>query len=153
MKKFINTVSIITAAVVTIYDIGTLWLTSSVIIKLAKEPSGKGYIFLIMLVFAVFIAIKITVEQIKTGIEFKENECEFNGLDSDNIFKYSEITKVTIEKDEKVSFIKNLSDKSGFINLEMNDGKIHVINLGTISRKKLIMIKKQIEMRKNGIQN
>lgn len=101
-----------------------------------------------MMIFALIVAIKVTINQFKTGIEFNDDKCVFNALDSDNEFAYKDIVKIDIRKDDKASFIKNFIDRYGCISLTMVDGRIHTITLGLIPRKKLVEIKKQIEMRK-----
>lgn len=148
MKNFINTASILTLLVVAALDCGVAYFFKFAVKKIITgEDTGIAVLFAVMMAFALFVAIKVTIDQFRTGIEFREKECIFNGLDSDNTFPYAAIIKVETEKDEKVSFIKNFIDKSGFIKIETTDGRIHIINLGTLSKRRLMEIKTQIELR------
>lgn len=148
MKKFINTASLLTFLVVVLLDCGTAYFFKFAIKKIITgERSGTAILFAVMMAFALFIAIKVTIDQCKTGVEFHKDACVFNGIDSDNRFVYDDIKSVDIEKDEKISFIKNFTDRSGLLKIETREGRIHILNLGTLSRKRLLTIKKQISMR------
>lgn len=148
MKKFINTTSIITAFVVLLLDISIVAFLILCAQKMMAQVSSAGIIFAVMMVFAAIVAIRVTINQFKTGIEFKDDKCVFNALDSDNEFSYSDIEKIEIQKDDKISFKKNFIDRYGYIALTTANGRIHTITLGLVTRKKLIKIKQQIEMRK-----
>lgn len=148
MKKFINTASVLTFLVIAALDCGVAYFLKFAIEEIGTgENIGVAVVFAAMMAFALFVALKVTIDQCKAGVEFHEKECVFNGMDSDNTFPYQDIVKVQIEKDEKVSFIKNFLDKSALIKLETTDGRIHIINLGTLSRRRLAQIKQQIELR------
>lgn len=149
MKKFINTTSIITAVVVLLLDISIVAFLVLCTQKMMEQVNASGVIFAVMMVFAAIVAIKVTANQFKTGIEFEDDKCVFNALDSDNEFFYKDIEKIEIQKDDKISFTKNFIDRYGHIALTMSDGRIHTITLGLVTRKKLVKIKEQIEMRKS----
>lgn len=147
MKKFINTTSIITFAVTLLIDAAVAWLAYFAVEKVMEKVSFVSVIFLCALIIAVFVVIKMTIDLFKVGVEFNDEDFVFNALDCDNTFKYNEVKQISIEKDEKISFVKNFTDRYGYMSLEMNDGKIHTITLGLISMRKLKAIKEQIEMR------
>lgn len=147
MKKFINTTSIITFAVTLLIDAAVAWLAYFAVEKVMEKVSFVSVIFLCALIIAVFVVIKMTIDLFKVGVEFNDEDFVFNAFDCDNTFKYNEVKQISIEKDEKISFVKNFTDRYGYMSLEMNDGKIHTITLGLISMRKLKAIKEQIEMR------
>lgn len=148
MKKFINTASMLTFLVIALLDCGVAFFFIFAMKEIIKgERTGVAALFTVMMLFALFIAIKVTLDQCKTGVEFHTTQCIFNNLDSDNSFPYSEIKKVETEKDEKVSFIKNFIDRSALLKITTKNGRVHIINLGTLSRRRLERLRRQIELR------
>lgn len=146
MKKIINTASLLTIAIVLALDLGVAFFFKFAIKQFFKgQTSGTAVVFAVMMAFALFVAVKVTIDQIKTGVEFYDDKCVFNSLDSDNTFFYSEIVQVDTEKDEKISLIKNFLDRSGLLKIKTSEGRIHIINLGTLSKRRLQKIKLMIE--------
>lgn len=147
MKKFIRTTSPISAGTTLLLDASAIGLFIAALIKLIQNYETKTLLFLGLLAFGVFVALKVTIDQLRTGVEFHEKECVFNSLDDDNTFRYDEITQVKTSKDDQISFTKNFVDRSGYISIELKSGKKAVIQLMLISSKKLACIKDEIILR------
>lgn len=136
-KNFIRTLSPITITVVSLLDIATIVYGVFSIAKVIELKNSASIFFLLCELFAIVIAILVSKEVLSNGIEFKEDEIEFIGLDNDNTFKYEEIEKVEIYQDTNASLVKNFNDRHALIILTLKDDKMCTLDIGLITRKTL----------------
>lgn len=145
--KFMRILSPIQLAVVGILDIFVIYYIIFAIKKLIQHPKTSVIFFAAGVVVALVVAILVTKEIISHGIIFHDDEMEFTGLDTDNIFDYNDIVKVETEKDEKASFVKNFIDRQSKIILTLKDDRVVTIDIGITTKGTLKKVRDEIESR------
>lgn len=145
--KFIKIISPIQLAVVGILDIAVIAYLIFAIAKLIHNPKTSIIFFAAGVAVALVVAVLVTKEVLTNGVIFHDDELEFTGMDSDNIFDYNDIIKVETEKDEKPSFVKNFVDRQSKIILTLKDEKVVTINIGITTKTTLEKIGDEIKRR------
>lgn len=148
-KKEIKILSPLTMLVVLLLDLSVVAVTVFAIIKLLDEVAPMSIAFAFMDLMAVIIAILVTKEIVSNKIVFYETGFELVGLDNDNKYEYKNIEKIEYEKDDKASFTKNFNDRHAMLILHLKDNKLASLDLGLITKKKLLTIAREIENRLN----
>lgn len=146
-EKFIRIISPATLLVVIALDLGVIGYGVFAIRNLAHLVNAKSIIFALCIIFAVVVAVLTTIETVKHGVIFRENELEFTGLDSDNIFEYDKIVNLACVKDEKASFVKNFIDRQSRLVFTMDNNEVTTIDIGITTKNKLNEIEKEIRSR------
>ncbi|MGN0531834.1 MAG: hypothetical protein ACI4IN_03460 [Eubacterium sp.] len=146
-NKLIRTISPITLAIVLAFDAATIGYVIYAIQKFKTGYDGWTIVFGIIMIFALLLAIFLTLDVIKTGVIFRENELEFNSVDDNNVFKYTDIEKVETSRDVKASLRKNFVDRYSMVIIHLRDGSVVTIELGLTTGKKLTKIRTEIENR------
>lgn len=146
-NKFIRTLSPITLAVTITFDAAAICYSVFAVQKIKQDVDKWTVIFIIIMIFAVLLAIGMTANILKTGVILRPDEVEFNGLDDNNIFKYKEIESIDISRDVKLSLRKNFVDRYSVVILKLTDGSIVTLELGLTTGRKLKKIKAEIEKR------
>ncbi|MCH5320359.1 MAG: hypothetical protein J1E36_01250 [Eubacterium sp.] len=144
MKKFMRILSPIQLAIVGILDIAVIGYTIFAIKKLIQNPRSTVIFFAACVVVALIVAVLVTKEVVSHGVIFHDDEMEFTGLDSDNIFAYENIVKVETQKDDKPSFVKNYIDRQSKIILTLKDDKVVTIDIGITTKGTLKKISDEI---------
>ena len=134
MKKFMRILSPIQLTIVGILDIAVIGYTIFAIKKLIQNPRSTVIFFAACVVVALIVAVLVTKEVVSHGVIFHDDEMEFTGLDSDNIFAYENIVKVETQKDDKPSFVKNYIDRQSKIILTLKDDKVVTIDIGITTK-------------------
>ncbi|MDE6767227.1 MAG: hypothetical protein K2J35_03410, partial [Eubacterium sp.] len=132
--KFIKIISPIQLAIVGILDIAVIAYLIFAIAKLIHNPKASIIFFAAGVAVALIVAVLVTKEVLTNGVIFHDDELEFTGLDSDNIFDYNDIVKVETEKDDKPSFVKNFVDRQSKIILTLKNEKVITINIGSTTK-------------------
>ncbi len=146
-EKFIRILSPISICVILMLDAAVIFLGYYCIQKLNGLLTAGKLIFLFVEIFTFIIAILSTKEVFSHGVIFHQEEFEITALDTDNIFRYEDISKIEIHKDIKASLTKNFNDRHSFIILTMNDEKTVTVDLGLTTKKTLDKVKKEISER------
>ncbi len=146
-NKFIRTLSPITLTVTIAFDAAAVCYSLFAVQKIKQNVDKWTVLFVIIMFFAVAIAIGMTAGVLKTGVILRQDEVEFNGLDDNNIFKYKEIESIDTSRDVKLSLRKNFVDRYSVIILKLNDGSVVTLELGLTTGRKLKKIKAEIENR------
>lgn len=145
--KFIKIISPIQIAVVGILDVAVVAYLIFAIVKLIHNPKASIIFFAAGVVVALVVAFLVTKEVLTNGVIFHDDELEFTGLDSDNIFDYNDIVRVETEKDDKPSFVKNFVDRQSKIILTLRDGKVVTIDIGITTKATLKKVSDEIKSR------
>ncbi|MDE5984300.1 MAG: hypothetical protein K2H13_03510 [Eubacterium sp.] len=145
--KFIKIISPIQLAIVGILDIAVIAYLIFAIAKLIHNPKASIIFFAAGVAVALIVAVLVTKEVLTNGVIFHDDELEFTGLDSDNIFDYNDIVKVETEKDDKPSFVKNFVDRQSKIILTLKNEKVITINIGITTKTTLEKISDEIKSR------
>lgn len=146
-NKLIRTISPITLAIVSAFDAATVGYAIFAIQKFKTGYDGWTIVFGIIMVFALLLAVFLTLDVIKTGVVFREDELEFNSVDDNNVFKYADIENVETSRDEKASLRKNFVDRYSMVIIHLKDGSVVTVELGLTTGKKLTKIRTEIENR------
>ena len=144
MKKFIRILSPIQLIVVGILDIAVIGYAVFAIKKLIQNQRSTTIFFAACVVAALIVAVLVTKEVVSHGVIFHDDEMEFTGLDTDNIFSYDDIVKVETQKDEKPSFVKNFMDRQSRIILTLKNDKVITIDIGLTTKGTLKNISDEI---------
>ncbi|MGN1202036.1 MAG: hypothetical protein ACI4RF_01975, partial [Eubacterium sp.] len=142
--KFIRIISPIQLIVVGILDIAVIGYTVFAIKKIMQRPRMAVIFFAACVVIALIVAVLVTKEIVSHGVIFHDDEMEFTGFDSDNIFAYEDIVKVETEKDEKPSFIKNFIDRQSKIIFTLKEERVVTIAIGITTKNTLQKISDEI---------
>lgn len=149
-KKFIRTMSPVTAGVIALLDIAVI-IFGVLSVRFLRITSGaRPILFAALEVFAIIIAVLVTKEILSCGIIFREDELEFTAVDENNIFSYDEIERVEIYKDNAASLTKNFNDRHALITFEKKDGSSYPIDAGLIDVKTVKNIKSELEKHIDG---
>lgn len=146
-EKFIRIISPIQLLIVGILDIAVIGYTIFAIKKIVQNPRTSIIFFAACVVVALIIAILVTKEIVKHGVILHDDELEFTGLDTDNIFAYEDIVKVETEKDEKPSFVKNFIDRQSKVILTLKDERVVTIDIGITTKNTLKKVSDEIQSR------
>ncbi len=134
MKKFMRILSPIQLIVVGILDIAVIGYAVFAIKKLIQNQRSTTIFFAACVVAALIIAVLVTKEVVSHGVIFHDDEMEFTGLDTDNIFSYEDIVNVETQKDDKPSFVKNFVDRQSRIILTLKDERVVTIDIGLTTK-------------------
>lgn len=146
-EKFMRILSPVTIAVVAVLDAAVIGYGIFAIKKIIQAPRGPVIFFALCELVALVIAVLVTKETFSNGVKFYDDEMEFVGLDSENIFNYDDILEVRTEKDTAPSFTKNFIDRQSKIILTLKDDKIITIDIGITTKNALAEIEKEIKSR------
>ena len=146
-EKFMRILSPVTIAVVAILDAAVIGYGIFAIKKIMQAPRGPVIFFALCELVALVIAVLVTKETFSNGVKFYDDEMEFVGLDSENIFNYDDIVDIKTEKDTAPSFTKNFIDRQSKIILTLKDDKIITIDIGITTKNALAEIEKEIKSR------
>lgn len=147
MKKFIRILSPITIIVIFALDAAVISFLVYSIKRILEEISFITIAFIIIEIFAVLIAGFTTKEIFSNGVIFDNEKIEFTGLDNDNVFYYTDISKCEAHKDTKASLRKNFVDRYSHITLYLKDERVVTVNLGLTTTKALNKVKAELESR------
>ncbi|MCM1115668.1 MAG: hypothetical protein NC397_09250 [Clostridium sp.] len=147
--KFIRIISPITVAVVAALDIAVIGYGIFAVKKILQNPRASVIFFAACEVVAIVIAGLVTKEIFSNGVKFYDDEMEFTGLDSENVFAYEDIVEVKTEKDTKASFTKNFIDRQSKIILTLKNDKVITIDVGLTTKNGLKGIEEEINARIN----
>ena len=86
-------------------------------------------------------------EIIKTGVYFGDDRVEFTGVDDNNVFEYSRISRVEGVRDTKASLKKNFVDRYSRVILYLDDDSVVTVELGLTSKKTLDDIDNEFKQR------
>ncbi len=142
--KFIRVIAPISLLVGTVLDIGALYFLVYSIKLISKNASASTIFIFVMMIIAMTVAVLTTLEIIKHGVVFSDEEMVFTAIDDNNTIKYSEIESIEVQKDEAASFVKNFYDRQSIIIFTLKSDKIITINLGLTTKKALANIVKEI---------
>lgn len=146
-EKFMRILSPVTVAVVAVLDAAVIGYGIFAIKKIMQAPRGPVIFFALCELVALVIAVLVTKETFSNGVKFYDDEMEFVGLDSENIFNYDDVLDVKTEKDIAPSFTKNFIDRQSKIILTLKDDKIITIDIGITTKNALVEIEKEIKSR------
>ena len=144
-KNEIKILSPLTIIAVGLLDLSVVAVTIFAIKKLIENVSTLTIAFAFMDLLAVVVAILVSKEIVSNKIVFTNTGFELIGLDNDNKYNYCDIEKIEYQKDDAISFKKNFNDRHAVIILTLKKDKIASIDLGLITKGKLLKIVKQIE--------
>lgn len=144
MKKFVRILSPITIAIVLALDIAVIAFSVYAVNKIMASVTATTILFCVIVAISILVAIFTTKEAFSNGVKFRDDEVEFTGLDTNNIFKYSDIKSVESKKDTTASLKKNFVDRYSHIILNMKDESVVTIDLGLTTKKALKTITNQI---------
>lgn len=145
--KFIKIISPIQLAVVGILDAAVVAYLIFAIVKLIHNPKASVIFFAAGVAVALVVAFLVTKEILTNGVIFHDDELEFTGFDSDNIFDYNDIVKVETQKDDKPSLVKNFVDRQSRIILTLKDEKVVTIDIGITTKATLERVSDEIKSR------
>lgn len=145
--KFIKIISPIQLAVVGVLDIAVVAYLIFAIVKLIHNPKASVIFFAAGVAVALVVAFLVTKEILTNGVIFHDDELEFTGLDSDNVFDYNNIVKVETQKDDKPSLVKNFVDRQSRIILTLKDEKVVTIDIGITTKSTLEKVSTEIKSR------
>lgn len=145
--KFIKIISPIQLAVVGVLDIAVVAYLIFAIVKLIHNPKASVIFFAAGVAVALVVAFLVTKEILTNGVIFHDDELEFTGLDSDNVFDYNDIVKVETQKDDKPSLVKNFVDRQSRIILTLKDEKVVTIDIGITTKSTLEKVSTEIKSR------
>lgn len=143
-NKFIRILSPFTLAVIALLDIAVIAYGIFAIIKLKQTQNATVIIFSAIEVFAIIVGILVTKEVLSNGVIFRDDECEFTGVDKDNIISYEDIEEVETYKDTAASLKKNFISRHALIHFTLKDDRIITIDIGLASNKALKNITEEL---------
>lgn len=143
-KDFIRILSPITIAIVLILDIATIAYGIFAINKLILLRNMTSIIFFLIEIFAIVIGVLVTKEVFTNGVDFRDDELEFVGIDGENTFKYEEIEKVETYQDTTASLTKNFIDRHSLLIFTLNDNKVATIDIGLTTKGTLQQVTKKL---------
>lgn len=144
-QKFIRVLSPITLAVVAALDIAVIGFGVFAVQKLIATQSAAVIFFAVVEIFAIIIGALVTRDILKNGVIFYDDKFEFNGLDSNNIFTYENISEIETYQDTSASLSKNFIDRHALIIITANDGTVTTVDIGLTTKSTLNKIKKELE--------
>ncbi len=136
-ERFFRIISPITLAVVAVLDIAIIAFAVFSVRKLMAFANFYAILFAVFEIAAIILAVFVTKDVLTQGIKFRDDEMEFTHLDTDNVFKYSDIASVDTEKDDKASLVKNFRDRQSKVIFTMKDDSVITVELGLTSKKTL----------------
>lgn len=145
MKKFIRVISPFSIIVILIMDIATIAFGAYAIEKLIAEQTILTIAFVAILAFALIVAILTTKESLSNGVRFTDEQIEFTGLDTNNIFRYNDIVRIESQKDTTASLKKNFVDRYSRVIIYLKDDSVVTIDLGQTTKRTLKKITTEIE--------
>ena len=148
-ERFFRILSPITLAVVAVLDAAVIEYAIFALKKVIELHRANMIIFLACDLVALIVAVLVTKEVISNGIKFYDDEMEFTGLDSDNIFAYDDIISVETHKDTAPSFVKNFIDRHSQIILNLKDDKTVTVDIGLTTKGTLEKAAEEIRSRIN----
>ena len=110
-NKFVRCLSPITAGVTLAMLIAVAFNGYYSVTKIIQSPDWKTAVYLFVELVAVAIVVLMIKEIIKTGVYFGDDRVEFTGVDDNNVFEYSRISRVEAVRDTKASLKKNFVDR------------------------------------------
>lgn len=146
-EKFIRLLSPIRIAVVALLDIAVIAYAVFAIKKLIEFPSASVIFFAVCDFIALIVAVMVTKEIFSNGVKFYDDEMEFCGIDTDNIFAYDDIAGVETQKDTKASLVKNFVDRQSKVILTLKNSRVVTIDLGLTTKGGLEAVEKEINLR------
>lgn len=147
--KFIRVVSPIAVAIMLVLDAAVIYFSYFSVFKIIDHRDFYSITFGVLILFALIVAIFVNKEILTQGIKFDSKQVEFTAIDENNIFSYKDIEKVTTEKDDKASLIKNFVDRQSKIIIELKEDKIVTIDIGLTTKRALQKIEDEFEARLN----
>lgn len=146
-KKFIRIISPFSLVIILALDISVLAFSAYAVKKLSESANTYTITFAVIDLIALITAVFASRELFSNGVRFDTDAFEFTGIDSNNIFKYSDVTKIETQRDTSLSFKKNFVDRYSILTLHLKDESTVTVQLGTTTGRKLNKIKKEIEKR------
>lgn len=143
-NKFVRIISPITLSVVLILDIAVLGFTVFAVQKVIELHDAKSIFFAAVVVFAIIVGILVTIEVLKNGIIFHDDELEFTGIDDKNIFPYDTIEEIETYQDITASLKKNFVDRHALIMITQTDKTVTTIDVGLATRGTLKKIRTEL---------
>ena len=145
--KFIRIISPLTFAFVILLDSAAIAFGVFAVKKVISELNAAVIFFAVVEVFALIIGILVTREVLKNGIIFYDDEFEFNGTDSENVFSYSEIREIETYLDTSPSLRKNFWERHALLIITANDDKVTTLDIGLTTKNTVNKIKNELEIR------
>ncbi len=142
--KFIRIISPITLPVILLFDVSVGYYTYIAIRKIMVDQSEFAYIFLLLQIGAVILAVLTTREVLRHGVRVTEQYVEFTALDSDNKVRFDEIESIAVQRDTKPSFKKNFVNRYSSLIFYLNDDSVLTVELGITTKRKLQKIENEI---------
>lgn len=154
-NKFIRILSPFTLAVIAVLDAAVIAYGIFAVIKLKQIQNTTVILFAAIEVFAIIVGILVTKEVLSNGVVFRDDECEFTGIDKDNIISYEDIEEVETYKDTAASLKKNFNNRHALIYFTLKDDRVITMDIGLASNKTLKCITDELgnHMDKNKIKN
>lgn len=147
-NKFIRVVSPISAGIAVLLDVAVIFYFVFLIQKLLEKSFDMWTImFAVIEVFAVAIAVAVSIEVFKHGVKFEEEKLTFTAVDDNNEFLYSNIDHIETLRDTKASLRKNFVDRYSHIYIHTNSNEIVTVTLGLTTNKTLKKIVDEINAR------
>lgn len=146
-KKFIRILSPFSLVIIFALDICVILFSAYAVKKFTEGLNAYTIIFALIDLIAIITAFFASKEIFSNGVKFNDYELEFTGIDNNNIFKYTDITKVETQRDTSASLRKNFVDRYSILTLHLKDESSISIQLGMTTGKKLNKIKNEIEKR------
>lgn len=145
--KFIRILSPLTLAVVIILDLAVLGYGVFAVYRLIQMHSTATVIFALIEIGAIVIAVLTTKETVKNGLQLREEDFEFTGMDKDNVYTYNQIKAITGYKDEAPSLVKNFIDRHAVLTLTLQDDTTVMLDLGLCKKRTLEEIQRELSQR------
>ena len=146
-NKFIRVLQPLSVLFLVLLDAASVLLLIPAIKRITDSLSFYSAAFLLIDLVVFVSALMSTLQSLKNGIVFSETSLVFTALDSNNVYKYTDIEKAEGVKDSKASFKKNFVDRYSSVILYLKDGSVATIELGFTTKKKLRQIISEIEKR------
>ena len=146
-NKFVRCLSPITAGVTLAMLIAVAFNGYYSVTKIIQSPDWKTAVYLFVELVAVAIVVLMIKEIIKTGVYFGDDRVEFTGVDDNNVFEYSRISRVEAVRDTKASLKKNFVDRYSRVILYLDDDSVVTVELGLTSKKTLDCINNEFKQR------
>lgn len=147
--KFIRVLSPITLAVVAVLDISVVCFSVIAVQKITAEQSLINIAFCVIVFCVLIVAVLVSRVVVTAGVKFDDEKMEFTAVDTDNVFEYQAIQKVEVKRDDKASLTKNFNDRHSYIILHLEDDSVATIDLGLTTKKTLLKIENEINLRMN----
>lgn len=146
-NKFVRCLSPITAGVTLAMLIAVAFNGYYSVTQIIQSPDWKTAVYLFVELVAVAIVVLMIKEIIKTGVYFGDDRVEFTGVDDNNVFEYSRISRVEAVRDTKASLKKNFVDRYSRVILYLDDDSVVTVELGLTSKKTLDNINNEFKQR------